>query len=147
MPRGVDYTSVTMLARTLGTVPLELRKELRPKLRAGAQHIVDDMKSRASFSTRIPGAIGMTVSFSGRGRGGGVKIRVNSKRAPHARLLERGNDGGRSSSFRHPVMGDMDVWVSQPTRPFFFPAVFAGRDQVRKNISDAVAASLRKVHT
>lgn len=141
----VQHASVTMLAKTLGTVPVELRKELRPKLRAAAQVIVTDMKARAGYSTRIPGAIGMTVSFSGRGRGGGVNIRVNANRAPHARLLERGNDGGRTGSFRHPVFGDTDTWVSQPTRPFFFPAIFAGRDQVRRNISDAVAASLRKV--
>lgn len=140
----VERTSVTMLARELGNVPAELRRELRPKLRASAQSIVDDMKGRASFSSRIPGAIRMTVSFSGRGSGGGVRIAVNSKIAPHARLLERGNDGGRSGSFRHPVYGT-DTWVSQPTRPFFFPAVFAGREQTKNKISEAVSASLRKV--
>lgn len=137
----VDHASVTLLAQQLGKVPIELRRELRPKLRAGADAIVRDMKARASYSTRIPGAIRTTVSFAA--RGGGVKIRVDSNRAPHARVLERGNLGGRHDTFRHPVFGDTDVWVSQPTRPFFFPAVRAGREQLKKHISDAVRASIK----
>lgn len=146
MPFSVEHHTVTMLARSLGKVPDELRKELRPQLRAAAEVIRRDMKARASYSTRIPGAIRLDVSFSGRGKGGGVRLRVDSKRAPHARVLERGNDGSRSSTFRHPVFGDRDVWVSQPTRPFFFPALEANRDQVKKNISAAVQAALRKAH-
>jgi hypothetical protein len=141
----VDHQSITMLAKQLGSVPIELRRELRPKLRASAQHIVDDMRQRASYSTRIPGAIRMTVSFSGRGSGGGVKIRVDSQKAPHARVLERGNDGSRSSTFRHPVFGNTDSWVSQKTRPFFFPAIKAGKTELRNNIRAAVAAAMKGV--
>lgn len=139
----VDYTSISVLARELGKVPAELRKELRPKLRAGADHIVRDMRSRAGYSSRIPSAIRMSVSFSA--RSGGITIRVDNRRAPHARPLELGNHGGRASSFRHPVFGNRDVWVTQPTRPFFFPAVKAGRAELRRHISDAVRASLRGV--
>lgn len=139
---GIDHHSITLLAAKLGQVPVELRRELRPQLRASAAHIVDDMKNRASYSSRIPDAIGMGVSFSS--RSGGITIRVNSKKAPHARVLERGNDGSRSGSFRHPVFGDMDDWVSQPTRPFFFPAIKAGRPELQKRISAAVRASLPK---
>lgn len=139
----VEHASITRLARELGKVPLELRRELRPKLKASAAHVVTDMKGRASYSDRIPGAISMTVSFAA--RRGGVTIRVNSRRAPNARVLERGNDGSRSDTFRHPVFGNRDRWVSQATRPFFFPAVKAGRPQLQKNIADAVQASLRKV--
>lgn len=137
---AVDHVGITTLAKELGQVPAELRRHLRPQLRAGGQHIVSDMKARASYSSRIPGAISMTVSFAA--RGGGVRFRVNARRAPHARVLERGNDGSRSSSFRHPVYGDRDAWVSQPTRPFFFPAARAGREQLKRNITDAVKASL-----
>lgn len=137
----VDHTSIRLLAEQLGKVPVELRRELRPALRSAAESIVNDMRGRASYSSRIPGAIRTTVSFAR--RGGGVTIRVDSNRAPHARVLERGNDGSRSDTFRHPVFGDRDVWVSQPTRPFFFPAVSAGRDQLKKNISDAIRSSIR----
>lgn len=139
----LEYASVTRFAKALGKVPLELRRELRPQLRAAGQHILDDMKRRASYSTRIPGATRMTVSFSA--RGGGIRFRVMASRAPHARVLERGNLGGRAATFRHPVFGDPDVWVSQATRPFFFPAVAAGRPELNKGISNAVKASLREV--
>lgn len=136
----VEHPSITMLTRELGKVPIELRRRLRPALRDSAADIVSDMKSRASYSSRIPGAIRLSVSFAK--RRGGVHIRVNSKRAPHARVLERGNDGSRSTTFRHPVFGDKEVWVSQPTQPFFFPAIQAGRAGMRRKIAAAVAASL-----
>jgi len=139
----VDHYPITRLAAELGLVPIELRRELRPQLRAAAVHIVDDMKDRASYSTRIPNAIRMSVAFGS--KTGGITIRVNSKKAPHARVLERGNDGSRTASFRHPVFGDTETWVSQPTHPFFFPAIKTGRPELRKRISEAVSASLRKV--
>jgi len=134
----VDHSSVTQLAQRLGSVPTELRRELRPKLRAVGVIISNDMKSRASYSTRIPGAISTTVSFAQ--KGGGVKIKVDARKAPHARVLERGNQRGRGTTFRHPVFGT-DTWVSQPMQPFFFPAVHANRDRVMNEISKAVKAS------
>lgn len=138
----VEYSSVRDFARKLGKIPIELRRELRPELRHVGEVIRTDMRQRASYSSRIPGAIQMTVSFAA--KGGGVRFRVNSKQAPHARVLERGNLGGRSDTFRHPVFGDRDVWVTQPTRPFFFPAIQAGREPLKQGISHAVAAAQRK---
>jgi hypothetical protein len=137
---GVEFSSVTEFAKALGGVPKELRSEMRPALKASADHVVNDMKSNASWSTRIPGAIRSRVSFAQ--SGGGVKITVDQKRAPHARVLE--GLTARGGTFRHPVFGNRDVWVSQASRPYFFPAVRAGRDQLRRNITDAVRASLRK---
>lgn len=138
---GLEYASIKMLARELGQVPIELRRELRPRIRAGSDEIVRDMRARASYSSRIPGAIRSTVSFAS--RSGGVTIRVDARRAPHARPLEGAST--RGSTFRHPVFGNRDVWVSQATRPFFFPAVKAGQAQLRRHISEAVRASLRGV--
>lgn len=139
----LEYSSVRDFAKALGKVSPELRRELRPQLRSAGQHVLSDMKRRAAYSSRIPSAIRMTVSFSS--RGGGVRFRVNAGRAPHARVLERGNDGGRGGTFRHPVFGDRDVWVTQATRPFFFPAVQAGRSEIKRGISAAVKASLKEV--
>lgn len=139
----LEYDSVRDFAKALGKVSPELRRQLRPQLRNAGQHVLDDMKRRASYSTRIPGATRMTVSFDA--KGGGIRFRVSAARAPHARVLERGNDGSRSASFRHPVFGDRDVWVTQATRPFFFPALQAGRPEIKRGISAAVKASLREV--
>lgn len=138
---GLEYASIRELGRAWGKVPLELRQELRPRIRAGADSIVRDMKSRAGYSSRIPSAIRTTVSFAS--TTGGVSIRVDARRAPHARPLEGTN--ARGGYFRHPVFGDRTTWVSQPTQPFFFPAIKAGGDQLRRHISEAVRASLRGV--
>lgn len=139
----LEYSSVRDFAQALGKVPIELRRQLRPQLREGGQEIVDDMRQRAAYSSRIPGAIGMTVSFSA--KGGGVRFRVNARRAPHARVLELGNQSGRANLFRHPVFGDQEVWATQETRPFFFPALKAGRPKLHSHIRTAVQASLREV--
>lgn len=138
---GVEYESVRGLVRAFGRVPIELRSELRPALRSAGEHLRADMRQRASYSSRIPGAIGLTVRFTA--KGGGIRIVVNSRRAPHARVLERGNLG-RANTFRHPVYG-RDTWVTQSTRPFFFPALKVGRRQVKDNVRGAVVASLREV--
>ena len=140
---GVEYASVREFVKALGKVPPELRKQLRPALRGYGEVVRADMRARAAYSTRIPGAIGMTVNFSP--KGGGVRFRVDHRRAPHARALEGLRGKGRSTGyFRHPVFGDRETWVSQPTRPYFFPALTAGRRTLEAGIMRAVGASLRK---
>lgn len=140
---GIKYEGVRELAQAFGRVPITLRRELRPELRKAGQTLLDDMHARASYSSRIPGATRMTVRFTA--KGGGIFFRVNAAKAPHARPLERGNRGRGGASFRHPVFGDRDDWVNQPTRPFFFPAVQEGAAEVRDGIADAVRKSLREV--
>jgi hypothetical protein len=139
----VEYDSVRSAIRGLGRATPELKRQLRPRLRSAGESIRQDMRARASYSTRIPGAIGMRTSFSA--KGGGVSFRVSVKKAPHSRVMERGNLKGRHGTFRHPVFGDRQTWVSQPTRPYFYPALVAGRPAMERNITDAVRASLREV--
>lgn len=109
----------------LTMVEPNLRTQLRKNFRTAADPIVADMRGRASWSSRIPGAITVQTKFGV--NSAGVFIRVNSKKAPHARAYE-GVDS-KSGTFRHPVFGG-PVWVSQSTRPFFFPAAKAHRPQV-----------------
>lgn len=139
----VRYTGVRELAEAFGRVPIALKRELRPQMRAAGQHILDDMRHRASYSTRIPAATKMTVRFSL--KGGGVFFRVNAAQAPEARPLEGARGSTNASSFRHPVFGDRDDWVDQPTQPFFLPAMLAGRVPLRIAMADAIKASLREV--
>lgn len=136
---AVEYGSVRMLARQFGAVPQELRSELRPRLRAAGEMVRSQIKSNAGFSSRIPGAVRMTTAFGS--KTGGVRIWVDSKKAPHARPLE---NLGAAGSFRHPVFGNTDVWVSQPAHPFFFPAVKSSGGKVRSLVEDAVRASFPK---
>jgi hypothetical protein len=133
---GIEYASVRMLAREFGQVPQELRAELRPKLRQAGEQVRSQIRSNAGFSSRIPGAVRMTTAFGS--KTGGVRIWVDAKKAPHARPLE---NLGQAGSFRHPVFGNRDVWVSQPAHPFFFPAVKSSGGKVRSLVEDAVRAS------
>ncbi|WP_433520143.1 HK97 gp10 family phage protein (plasmid) [Nonomuraea sp. CA-143628] len=114
---------IRKLAKELDGIPKELRKRLRPALKVAAEPIVADAKGRASWSTRIPRAISLSVRFSQRDPG--VSIRVRSKVAPHGRPYE-GITG--NAAFRHPVFGHRDRWVSQETRSYLVPAAEAGMD-------------------
>lgn len=134
------FLSIGELRDEVGTIPVEIRREVRPAMKQAGARIESDMKRRSSFSQRIPGAITMKVGF-GR-KTSGITFRVDADAAPHARVLERGNIGRRGSTFRHPVYGNRDVWASQPTRPFFFPAFAKGKDTLIKAVSEAIRKAL-----
>jgi hypothetical protein len=116
---------IRKLTKELDGIPKELRKQLRPALKAAAEPIVADAKGRASWSARIPRAITLSVRLGQRDPG--VSIRVRSTAAPHGRPYE-GITG--NASFRHPVFGHRDRWVAQATRSYLAPAAEAGMDGV-----------------
>lgn len=115
--------AIRQLSKDLEGIPKELRKKLRPALKAAAEPIVQDAKSRAAWSSRIPRAITLSVRFAKRDPG--VSMRVRSAVAPHGRVYEgiRGN-----ATFRHPTHGHRDRWVAQETRSYLAPAAEAGMD-------------------
>jgi hypothetical protein len=139
----LQFRGISDLVTAFGRIPDSLRKELRPEIRAAGMELADDMRRRASYSSRIPGAIGVRAAFQG--RMSGVTIRTDRRKAPHARPLEVGSQGAMSSTFRHPAFGNREVWVTQRTRPFFFPAVAAGHERLRSRIEKAVEAAQREV--
>jgi hypothetical protein len=108
----------------LAAVPPELRVALRTNLRAAAEPIASRMRTR-SQSSRIPGAISVQSKFGP--NTAGVFIRVSAAKAPHARAL---NNRGVAGTFRHPVYGNRDVWVSQVAHPFFENSAREGRASV-----------------
>lgn len=129
-----------VIASDMRALPEELRKALRPKLRTIAQRIADEARGKASWSSRIPGTIRVRTSFSANREG--VFILAGGKNAPHARLYDLGQRS--ADSFRHPVYGHRDRWVTQATRPFFFVAAAnhedSTTDAVRTALDDASRA-------
>ncbi len=127
------------IARDMRELPEETRKALRPKLRQAGQRVQKKAQQNASWSSRIPASIKVVTSF--RQNREGVTIRAGGGNAPHARPLE--GLSARGDTFRHPVYGN-DWWVSQPTRPFLFPAAEASQAEVtaevRSALDDAAAA-------
>jgi hypothetical protein len=115
---------IRKLVRDFGKIPPELRKELRPALRKGAEPVLAEARRRAGWSTRIPKATRISAQFTK--RRGGVVIAVSSRRAPHGRPYEHlGNPG----TFRHPVYSGNAPTIARSRDMVFgheIPGAFAG---------------------
>lgn len=120
--------------------PAELRTQLRPRLKAGGEQAVLAVKAAASWSTRIPGATRLKVSFAR--KTAGVAIVVDRKKAPHALNLE---NKGLPGQVRHPRWGDRRHWIGQPAKPFAHPAVQPWFRDVDADIGRAVDAVVREL--
>ncbi len=122
----------------------KLRVKLGKALRKAAEPTVRDVRQAARDirTTGLPKA-DRRHAFRGAGGAGGirerianavtlevkvsqadplVRFRVNSGKLPavDAVMPRKFDDGG---TFRHPVMGDRDVWVGQTADPWFFPPI------------------------
>lgn len=122
-----------------GKMPKEIKAEIRPLLRKTGQGALQDVRSRASWSTKIPKATRLQISLAGKRPG--VAVVTNRKQAPHARPLE---NQGRQGRVRHPLFGNRKVWVTQPARPFMTPAAPPWQEEVRDGIADAVDRVARR---
>jgi hypothetical protein len=129
----VDASDITALVAGLRAAAPTVRRDLPARMRKVGDVAARDARQRASWSSRIPDAI--RVGTQTRGGRAGVFLRVVAAKAPHARAYEGLAKGGSRVSFRHPVFGDRDRWVTQRTRPFLVPAVQARRDQVNAELS------------
>lgn len=120
------------LVDDFGKIPIELKRELRPRIREAAAPTVDKARAKASWSKRIPGAIKVSQSL---GKNPGIKIVVSAKAAPHARPYEH---SGKAGFFRHPVYGNRKVWAVQRARPFLFQTVAEDATSISERIADLV---------
>ena len=126
--------ALRITGRDLAALPKELRRRLAPKLAAAGERVRAEAASNAAWSSRIPPALSLKVSFS-KGTPG-VTIVADAAAAPHARAFE----GMVQRTFRHPVFqvpGRDVVWVTQDTRPFLRPAV---QSVGARFVDDVVAA-------
>ncbi|GAA4626614.1 hypothetical protein GCM10023196_035570 [Actinoallomurus vinaceus] len=129
---------IARFIRHFGDVPKDIKKEIRPELRAAGELVAAQARVNASWSTRIPRATRVSVSFAKRKPG--VSVVVDRRKAPHARPFEH---GGRQGEFRHPVYGHRDRWVPQEARPFLEPAADARAGEAAKRIENAVDRVIR----
>lgn len=143
----VTRADLQELILDLGGLPDEVRRQLRPALRKAAQPILADARRRSSWSSRIPGAISVKVSLTARNPG--VRLVVDSRKAPHARPYEMGSKRAAFGTLRHPVFADPNksrddwTWVNERTRPFLFASADAGREGVMRESAAAVIAAAR----
>jgi hypothetical protein len=72
-----------------------------------------------------------------------VRFRVaESKLAPDIKQMPRKFDEGK---FRHPVMGNRDVWVSQTSDPWFWPPIQRHIKDFRAEIDKAIEVVKEKI--
>ena len=113
----LDIGSVGKLAAAFKVASPTVAKSFRAEMRAAADATVKDAKDRiAPHSTKIPPTIRRGGSV------GTLTVSAGGAKAPNAAPLE---NGGQTGTFRHPVMGDMNVWVTQEAHPFLHPAAEA----------------------
>lgn len=131
-------SDVEQFAAAMARAPRELRAELRPAMRAAGGAVRDAAASNASWSRRIPASLRVSVLFGA--RTAGVVVKARSSVAPHAKAYE----GRTGATFRHPVFGDRDVWVTQSARPFLRPALASHRGDVVRAAEQAIQTAFRR---
>jgi len=142
---GVGSVALSQLARDLHRFGPAGRRNVRERFDAAGQPLLSDAKSRASWSTRIPGAITVRA-FTNQGRGSlGLQLRADVGVAPHARAYEGLTRGGSAAQFRHPVYGHLDRWVPEPTRPYLSPAVEAAGERLPDELLAAFEDAAREL--
>lgn len=132
----VDLSELKDFAKVLRKVAPEVAKDLNRGVAAGGEIIAAEARHNAGFSSRIPGSIVTTR------RGLRVKIQAGGDSAGDAAVLEH---GGIPGTFRHPVFGDREVWVSQPAHPFLTPALESKSEEAFGVVVAAVDSALRGI--
>jgi hypothetical protein len=137
----VDGEAFQRFQKDLRDMNREVAKELNKKLRGVLREkVLPAAQANASWSSRIPKAIKPQVTQKV------IALRVARGVAPHARPFEGLQTGMRGRKvFRHPVFGNREVWVSQPTRPFLAPAFLDNHDEAVKAASDAISEAAGQV--
>lgn len=168
IPLSCDTAGMKKLARDLRKAAPEVNKEFRVKWREAAKVVAEAAKSKASFSTKIPGSIKV------RGSGVYIKVIAGGDSAPSAAAFE---NKGVSGSFKHPVFertrsvtgkngrtyGEQirfttrsnrraiasgresaAPWVTQTAHPFLAPALSENREKVIQMMGDAVEGAVNK---
>ncbi|MHB1063532.1 MAG: HK97 gp10 family phage protein [Georgenia sp.] len=130
---------VLQLRRDMLKVPPNLRKELRPSLRKVGARVQATAEKNAAWSSRIPAAMHLRVSFSHNRPG--VFIQVDKTKAPHARAYE----GIIIQWFRHPLFGDREYWFKQQSRPYLVPSLESNEGEAFTAIRATVDEVLSKL--
>lgn len=157
-----DGSQLRHLGKALRTAQPDVYRQVRRAVREEAEKVADSAKQNASWSTRIPDTIRVSVT--------GVNtavVRAGGDKAPHAAPFEH---AGMQGTFRHPVFardgGERDVrtrgaskrlasgkssaannwvWVDQEARPFLHPAVFEHMDEIVAALGGAVIQAVDDV--
>ena len=128
----IDVRGLRRLSRDLRAAAPAMAVELPTGLKAAGSVVAEEAKSQSSWSTRIPGSVKTRAS------GTTATVIAGGSAAPDAAPFE---NRGKTGAFRHPVFGNVGVWVSQQARPFLAPSLEAKSTE----LTAAVEAVLDRV--
>ncbi len=131
----VDTTSLEKFARNLKADAPKISRVLNTELKAAGELVAVEARLKAGwFSSRIPQTIRVTAS------GAKVTVKAGGAKAPHAAPFE---NKGERGSFRHPVFGNREVWVSQKAQPFLGPSLAENAEKIAVMVGNALDRALR----
>ena len=133
----------------------ELKKRFRKELRKAAAPLVPKIRqsirsipsSRGYSPDGLRGALSKAVKLEVKtvGKQAGVAIRVDGRKMPsHMKSLPSMVEGKKR--WRHPVFGHREVWVNQPSEPYFYHVVRVAGPASRKAVSkvlDGISRDIR----
>ncbi|MFF0139664.1 hypothetical protein ACFYRN_24825 [Streptomyces sp. NPDC005227] len=130
LQRGDELRRVSRELRRMDNP--EIKKRFRKELRAAAAPLVPRVRSsirsipsgRGYSPQGLRGNLARATRLEVKtaGRQAGVAIRVDGRKMPsHMKSLPSMVEGKKR--WRHPVFGHREVWVSQPSQPYFYKVV------------------------
>lgn len=122
----------------------EIKKRFRKELRAAARPLVPKVRqaireipsNRGYSPDGLRGALSKATKLEVKtaGRSAGVAIRVDGRKMPsHMKSLPAMVEGKKR--WRHPVYGNRENWVNQPSHPYFYDALRAAGPASRRAVS------------
>jgi hypothetical protein len=158
----VDTCDLKAVAKALGKHAdgKELAKELRTGMREVLRPFVPKVRAayRAAPSRGVsrrrqgPGLRSLLARSTGlqvrtTGKLAGVRLRVDGRKMPAGMgslpAMWEGRPQGRP--WRHPVFGDRETWVSQESRPTFYPTVQPSEAEAIRQINQVVGRIFDKI--
>jgi hypothetical protein len=127
---GADLREVSRKLRKVSDA--ELKRRFRTELRAAAAPFVPAVRASimsipttggksTGLRRRMSRAVMLRVKTAG--RDAQVSILMSPARMPDGQRALPAYMEGTKAPWRHPVFGDDDAWVEQPSHPYFFRVV------------------------
>ena len=160
----IDAKEFAVFYKAISMTDPELKKSLRKRMLALAKPIVDDVKQAEmnipsrrdvgdtrkkkgeTLGLRASLAAATKADFNGTGRGAVLHIRVSGTRfvsvSGRKRTLPYYMEGRRKRPWRHPVYGNRNKWVQQPSHPFLNVTVMKHEKEFVNQVSKAVEDTL-----
>jgi len=131
----IDTTPLRKLAGVLRAAAPDAARTMRLALKTAGGIVAVEAAARASWSETIPGSIRVQTA--------GTTVKVTAGKGLSSPIATLYENGGEPGSWRHPVWGNTDNWVSQQARPFLAPALEAKSEEVAAAAGDAIAEGWR----